>query len=188
MSAVEVSKAVPVGREVRRDPVENNRQIVLVQVVDQVHEILRRSVTRRRSEVSRGLISPGTVERMLHDREQFDVGESQLVHVVGEAGRDLAVGEGTVVLFGDAHPGAEVNLVDRHGRVQRVEGRAFFQEGGIFPGVVEVPDHGGGARRFLGEKSHRVGLFHPVAVFIGVDMELVQRPLADARNKAFPDP
>ena len=126
MRAVEEGEAVAVGREVRRHPVENHGDAVLVQVVDQIHEILRRAVTRRGSEIARRLVSPGAVEGMLHDGQQFDVGESQLVHVVGEAGRDLAIGERAVVFFGDAHPGAEVHFVDRHGRVQRVGGATRF--------------------------------------------------------------
>jgi hypothetical protein len=44
MSAVEVGETVGVGREVRRHPVEDDGDAVLVQVVDQVHEILRRAV------------------------------------------------------------------------------------------------------------------------------------------------
>src|ERR1700736_6975137 len=35
MSAVEESEAVAVGREVRRDPVENDRDAMLVQIVDE---------------------------------------------------------------------------------------------------------------------------------------------------------
>src|SRR5579862_5921834 len=59
MRAVEVGEAVGVGREVRRDPVENHADAVLVKVVDEVHEILRRAVARGGSEVAGGLISPG---------------------------------------------------------------------------------------------------------------------------------
>src|SRR5208282_6876566 len=117
----------------------------------------------------------------------FDVGESQLIYVLSQTGRDLAIGERTVVLFGDAHPGAEVNLVDGHGRVQRVYGRAFFQKGRVVPGVVEIPDHGSGARRFLRKKSQRVGLFNLVTELGGADVELVKCALLDAGNKALPD-
>ena len=187
VGAIEEGEAVAVGREVRRDPVENHGDVVLVQVVHEIHEILRRAVARRGREVASRLISPGTVERVLHDGQQFDVGESQLIYVVGEAGRDLAIGERTVVLFGDAHPGAEVNLVDGHGRVQRVYGRSFFQKGRVVPGVVEIPDHGSGARRFLREKSQRIGLFNLVTELGGADVELVKCALLDAGDKAFPD-
>ena len=96
--------------------------------------------------------------------QQFDVGESQFVHVVGQARRDLAIGERTVVLFRNAHPRAEVNLVDRHGRMQRVRGCAFFKKSRVVPGVVEIPNHGSRARRLLGEKSYRVGFFSLVPV------------------------
>ena len=76
--AVEVGEAVRVGRKVRRYPVEDHANAVLVQVVDQVHEILRRAVARRGREVSGGLVSPGTVEGMLHHRQELDMGETQL--------------------------------------------------------------------------------------------------------------
>ncbi len=185
--AVEEGEPVSVGREVRWDPVENDRDVVLVQVVHEIHEILRRAIARRGSEVAGRLISPRSVERMLHDGQQFDVGESQLVHVVRQAGRDLAIGKRTVVLLRDPHPGSEVHLVDGHGRVQRVCGSAFFKKGRVVPGVVEVPDHGSRARRFLGEKCYRVGFFRLVPLFVRVDVELVQRALADAGDKAFPD-
>ena len=114
MRAVEVGQAVPVGREVRRHPVENHADAVLVQVVDQVHEILRRAVARRGSEVAGGLVSPGTVERMLHDRQELDVGEAHLVDVFGESRRRLAIGERAVVFFRHAHPRAEMDFVNRH--------------------------------------------------------------------------
>src|SRR5208282_5992583 len=168
-------------------PVENDRDAVLVQVVHKIHEILRRAVTRRGREVASRLISPGTVERMLHDRKQFDVGETELIDVIGQAGRDLAVAERTVLLFGDAHPGAEVNLIYGHRRVQRVYGCAFLQKGSVSPGVVEIPDDRSRARRLLREKSHRIRLFNLVTELGRVDVELVQPALFDAGDETFPD-
>ena len=120
MRAVEVGEAVRVGREVRRHPVENDADAVLVQVVDQVHEILRRAVARGGREVSGGLVSPGTVEGMLHDGQEFDVGEAHLADVFGKARRGLAIGQRAVVLFGDAHPRAEMHFVNRLRRAQRI--------------------------------------------------------------------
>src|SRR6267154_6919359 len=83
------------------------------------------------------------------------MGESELIHVLGKAGRDLAISKRTVVLFGDAHPRAEVNFVDGHGRVQRVGGGTFFEESSVIPGVVEIPDHG------RDRKSTRLNSSHP---------------------------
>ena len=56
--AVEVGETVCVGREVRRNPIENHTDVVPVQVVHQVHEILRRAVAGSGSEVAGGLVSP----------------------------------------------------------------------------------------------------------------------------------
>ena len=112
--AVEVGEAVAVGREVRRHPIENHADALLVQVVHQVHEILRRAVASGGGKIAGRLVSPRAVEGMLHDRQQFDVGEAQLVHVFRQARRHLAIGQGTVVLFRHAHPRAEVHFVDRH--------------------------------------------------------------------------
>ena len=84
MRAVEIGEAVRVGREVRRNPVENDADAVLVQVVDQVHEVLRRAEARGGREVAGGLVSPGTVEGMLHHGQELDVGEAHLVDVFGK--------------------------------------------------------------------------------------------------------
>ena len=49
---------------------------------------------------------------MLRDRQQLDMGEAKLRHIGNEAGRELVVGEKSSAVA--AHPGAEVNLIDRH--------------------------------------------------------------------------
>ena len=50
---------------------------LLVQVVDQEHEVLRRAVAAGRGEVAGRLVAPGAVERMLRHRQELDVGEAQ---------------------------------------------------------------------------------------------------------------
>jgi hypothetical protein len=92
MRAVEVGQTVGVGREVRWHPVENDGDAVLVQVIHQVHEILRRAVARSGSEIAGGLVSPGTVEGMLHHRQEFHVSEAHAPHVFGEPRRGFAIG------------------------------------------------------------------------------------------------
>ena len=53
--AVEVGEAVLVGREVRRHPVEDHADAALVQVIDEVHEVLRRAVARASARSSRSI-------------------------------------------------------------------------------------------------------------------------------------
>ena len=90
----------------------------LVQLVDERHEVGRRAVPGGRREVASGLVAPRPVEGMLHDREQLDVRETGLLHVLDQARRKLAVRAPAPVLA--ALPRAEVELVDRHGRVEPV--------------------------------------------------------------------
>ena len=65
-----------IGREMRGHPIENHADAMLMQVVHQIHEILRRAVARGGREIAGGLISPRSVKRMLHDGQEFDVGEA----------------------------------------------------------------------------------------------------------------
>ena len=187
MGAVEVGEAVLVGREVRRDPVEDHADAVLVQVVDQVHEILRRAVARGGREVSGGLVSPGTVEGMLHHGQELDVGESHLVDVFGEAWRGLTIGERAVVLFGDAHPRAEMHFINGLRRAKGIAAGALLHPFAVVPLVVEIPYDGGGAWRLLVQQAERIGFVDAVSVAIRFDMEFVERALGDAGNETFPD-
>ena len=139
MGAVEIGEAVRVGREVRRNPVEDDADAVLVQVVDQIHEILRRAVARGGREVSGGLVSPGTVEGVLHHGQELDVGESHLADVFGEARCGLAVGQRAVVLFGDAHPRAEMHFVNGLRGAKRIAAGALLHPFAVVPLVIEIP-------------------------------------------------
>ena len=56
--SVEVLEAELVGRKMRRHPVEDHADAVLVQVVDQEHEVLRRAITAGRREVAGDLVAP----------------------------------------------------------------------------------------------------------------------------------
>src|SRR5207247_4761799 len=94
--AVEVGQAMLVDGEVSRHPVEEDSYVVLVQVIDQVNQVLRPPVAAGRREEAGRLVAPRAVERMLGDRQEFDVGEAHLTNVFGELGSKLAVAEPTV--------------------------------------------------------------------------------------------
>ena len=148
-------QAVRVGREVRGHPVEYHADAVLVQVIDQIHEVLRRPVARGRREIAGGLVAPRAIERMLRDRHQFDMGESGLQQVPGELMRDLAVIEDVAVL---APPGTHVQLVDRDRRIEPVARAAPCHPARVAPLVIERPGARGGGRRTFGKEREWVGL------------------------------
>ena len=91
MCAIEISQTMRIGREVRGNPVEDHANPMLVQIIHQVHEILRRTVARGRREIASGLVSPGTIERMFHHWQQFNVGKLHVVYVLRQARRQLAI-------------------------------------------------------------------------------------------------
>ena len=171
----------------RRYPVENHADAALVQVVDEVHEVLRRAVARARREVTGHLIAPGAVERMLHHRQQLDVREAERAHVVGDGVRQLAIAQVTVALFGDASPRAEVQLVDRPGCAEGVDAGAPAQPVRIVPAIVEVPHDRCGARRLLGAKGVGIGLVGHEAGARGADVVLVERAGRHTGHHPFPD-
>src|SRR5262249_42273670 len=84
VGAVEVAEAVLVAGEVRGHPVEKDADPLLMQVVDQVHEVLRLAKARGWREVAGDLISPGSVKRMLGDRHELDVSKAVVAYVSGE--------------------------------------------------------------------------------------------------------
>ena len=185
--AVEVGQPVLVVGKVRRHPVENHADAVLVQVVHQVHEILRRAVAAGGREVAGDLVSPRAVERVLHDGHELDVGEAEFVDVVGEPRREFAIAEPAIALFRVAHPGAEVHFVDRHGRV---EARCACGAG---PSSRRRATCNRGPRRSSrcaagsrGESRYGSALFDLVHVEARAQVVLVDRSLAEPANEALP--
>ena len=84
VGAVEEAEAVFVRGKVGRHPVQDDADAVLVQVVDEIHEILGSAVAAGGGEVAGGLVAPGAVKGMLHDRQEFHVGKAQALDVLGQ--------------------------------------------------------------------------------------------------------
>ena len=186
--AVELAQAVPVGGEVRGHPVEDDADAVVVEHVDEVHEVLRRPVAARRREVADRLVAPGPVKGVLHDGHDLDVREAHLPDVFGQERGHLPVGQRAVPFLGDAAPGAEVDLIDGHGGAEGVglgpSGHPLL----VAPAVVQVPDDGGGPRRGLGVEAQGIGLFGAGgAADLRGDGVLVEGALAGAGDEALPD-
>ena len=112
---VELIKSVRVLREMRRHPVEYHADSQRVEPVYEILEIVWRAVARGRRVITADLIAPRAVERVLHYRQQLDVGISHLLCVWSELVCDFAIIKVVLsALRGLVVPGlprAEVNLV-----------------------------------------------------------------------------
>src|SRR5688572_25110690 len=102
--AVEQRQAVFVVGEVRRNPVQEYSDTVLMQAVDEKHCILRRAVSAGWGKVTSRLIPPRTIEGMFGERKELDMSEAKPLRIRGEFWSELAIREKAITFLGDAHP------------------------------------------------------------------------------------
>ena len=84
--AVELAQAVAVAREVGRHPVEDHADAVLVAVIDEVHEVLRRAVAAGGGVVADRLITPLPVNGCSLIGQQLHVRVAHLLGSTRQAG------------------------------------------------------------------------------------------------------
>ena len=87
-----------------------------------------------------------------------------------------------------SHPGADVQLVNRDRRAQRMFLPALLHPLLIAPLVVQIPNTRRRSRRLLVVKTYRVGLVSDVSMLPRTDVILVQCSFADAGDESFPYP
>ena len=80
-----------------------------------------------------------------------------------------------------------MHLVDAHGLIQGVVPVAPGHPLLVFPGIIQVPHDGGGARRAFEKKGKGVRFVNPVAAVARDDVILVQRAFAQPGDQAFPE-
>ena len=93
MCSVEKSEPVFVVGEMRGHPVQDDSDAVLMQAIDEIHEILGSAVPAGGREKAGYLVSPGTVEGMLHDGQEFHVGEARARDIFRQPGSQFAIGQ-----------------------------------------------------------------------------------------------
>src|SRR6185312_4471793 len=125
-----------IGREMRRDPVENDAQTRAMRPIDEAGERRWLAEAAGRREQADRLVAPGCVERMLADRQKLDMSVAHPDDIRDELIGKFVVGEETPAFA--APPRAEMRLVDRH---RLAPGLAFPPPGHIFgvgPGEVRA--------------------------------------------------
>ena len=112
MAPIEVRQAMLVGGKMGRHPVQDNTDTVLMQGVDEKHQILRRAVVGAGREKTGNLITPRTEKRMVHERQKFNVSEASLAHISRQPRRHFAIGKRTIAFFGE-HASKSLDAVHR---------------------------------------------------------------------------
>ena len=182
-AAVETGQAVLVLGEVRRHPVHDQADAVLVELVHQIAEIVGVAVAGGGGVVARHLVAPGAVVGVFRDRQELDMGEAHVPAVVGQLVGDLAVYRAEA---GQTAPGADVHLIDAHRRGHEVPFGAPAHIVAVGPGeLAVVEDDGGRLARVLAEGREGVGLQDPAAV-AALDADLVAGAVPHAGHEGDP--
>ena len=158
--SVKVGQSVGIFWKMSRYPVKNNADAFFVHVVNKIHEFFRGAVAGGRSKISGDLISPGAVKRMLGDAHQFNVGISHGFHIVcqfmGCLHISVVAGFFCSLLF---LPGAQMDFIDCHWRLNRICRGAFSHPGGIAPfKTADICGYGCSARAEFAGKCVWIGL------------------------------
>ena len=176
---VEARERPLVGGEVTRHPVEQHADAGAVQLVDEVAEVVGAAPPGARGVVAGDVVAPRRDVGVLHDRQELDVGEAEVAHVVDEV-------LGEAVVADVLAPRAEVHLVDAHRALVDVGGAASLHPVVVAPRVVGLGDDGRLLGRDLGHARHRVAL-EPDELVGPAHGELVVHPLVRARQEELPD-
>ena len=185
--AVEHVQAVAILREVGRDPVQNDADACLVELIHEGHEVLGRAVTAGGGKVTGDLIAPAAVEGILSDGQQLHMGVAHILYV-----RDQFVGQLGVIIgyavVGILHlPAAGLQFINGHRAVDDIPLVLVLDPGGVAPGValdiIALAAVGGAG---LGVECVGVGLVDQFICRAG-DAVFVDIKLFDAGYEPFPD-
>ena len=126
-----------------------------VEGIDQRDEILRRAEAAGRREQPGRLIAPGAVERMLRDRQQFDMGEAHVGGIGGKLLGEFAIGQPVLAPFSPC--AATSRDAPRRSTSARSSALTSSRRGRRARQLVLIDhDRGGGGPHFGGE-GDRVG-------------------------------
>jgi hypothetical protein len=174
MRTVEGGQPVRIVGKVRGHPVQDHADAVVVQVVDEVHQILGGAVPRGGREISGRLITPRAVKRVLGDGHEFDVRKTQILQIVRHGMREFAVVHESAVL---AAPRAQMRLIDRHGRIESVARAASRHPRAVAPFVIQFPGARCRGGREFAEEADWIGLVQPTGPIAGYDAILIGLPV-----------
>ncbi len=110
--AVELTEPVRIVREMSGHPIENDGQAGAMAGVHQAGKVGRRAESAGGSEQAGWLVAPGSVEWMLADRQEFDVGEAQITRIGRQFICQFAVAQPPTAFLQPATPRAEMYFIN----------------------------------------------------------------------------
>ena len=140
--AVEIRQPEPVSGKMCGHPVQYHADPVLVHHIHEIHEIFRRAVTAGRRIIAGHLIAPGLIQRMLHDRHEFNMCIPHFLYIISQHRRQFPIIVKFPVFFLRASPGAQMHLIDKHGPVRCIRFLPALKPRSVLPLIsADVTDH-----------------------------------------------
>ena len=134
--AVKFCQSVSVSREVSGNPVHNYTHAVFMALIYKILQISRRSESAVCTVISRNLISPRAVKRILRKRHYLYMCITHLFNIRYKLIRHFSVSKISTVLMG--FPRAEMHFVNIYRRIIRRRLGAFFDPRIIAPFIGQV--------------------------------------------------
>ena len=184
--AGEAGKREIVLGEVAGYPVQDHADAGAMTAVDQITQIVRSAEARTRGIVTGDLVTPRLVQRVLHDRQEFDMGVAE----IGDIGDELVRHRPEIqeAAVGPAPPGPGVDLVDAHGLMHPVPFGPVREPIPVLPFEGAWRDDARGGVRAHGHRL-AVGICLDQALPLVVDeLELIEVIRHQAGYEELPDP
>ena len=93
VGAVKIVQSGAVFWKMRRDPVKNDADVVLVALINEIHEVFRRAEAAGRGVEPKQLIPPGAVKGKFRDRQEFNMGKTHLKDIRDQLVSQLPVSQ-----------------------------------------------------------------------------------------------
>ena len=113
--SVKISQSMCIFWKMCRYPVKNNTNIILMQIINHISKIFRRSITRSRCIISCHLITPGAIIWILRNSHQFHVCISHILYIFCDSLCKFTICiESFIFSSRMSHPRTHMHFINRH--------------------------------------------------------------------------
>ena len=172
--------------EVSRNPIHDDSNTCLVELVDHIAEIIRRAETAGRREHTDNLISPGAVKRVFCQRQKFDMSKAHIDNIGNQPVGHFAIGQKFGTVFTFPAPGTEVDFINGHRLVKSIIFFTIVHPVLIFPViVVQIINYRCGFGADFAPEGQRVR-FDQNVIFLSFDFIFINFAFINSGNKNIP--
>jgi len=187
MAAIKVRKSMLVVGEMGWHPIQYHTYALTVEIINQIHQVLRAAIPAGGRKIIADLITPRTIKGVLRDRQKLDMRKTKAVHMVGKQRRHLAVVQPAIAFFGPSFPRAKMNLIDGNRCILRDASATVRHPFLIVPMVRKIAKRGCCAWGKLHGKGVGVRLGYLVATMVGNNVVFVKPAIPKPGNETNPD-